>query len=59
MHRKVVKYQDLVFGMVSVILELSLEYNFINTAQQERIQEKSSTENLKLSIGVSQIDELV
>ena len=59
MHRKVVKYQDLVYGMVQAILDLSGEFKFLTEAQIQKIVEKSTTENLKLSMGVEKIDELV
>ena len=59
MHRKVVKYQDLVYGMVQAILDLSGEFKFLTESQIQKIVEKSTTENLKLSMGVEKIDELV
>ena len=59
MHRKVVKYQDLVYGMVKCILELSGEFKFLTETQIQDLTEKSNPENLKLSMTVEKIDVLI
>ena len=45
--------------MVQAILDLSGEFKFLTESQIQKIVEKSTTENLKLSMGVEKIDELV
>jgi hypothetical protein len=58
MHRKVVKYQDLVHGMVHALCDVSSEINIIEGQEMEELLQKSTTENLKLTIGLKEIDAL-